>query len=118
MPTLSCLMILLIAGFGCTAPTNEPSNIVSSVVIPVLCYHQYNAPLSYFSVSTDQFTSQMKYLYDLGYNTISPDLYSKALRGDPVNLPRNPILITFDDGIANTAPATWVMAKYNFRVCC
>ena len=77
--------------------------------IPVLCYHQLDNSASFFSISTSQFTWQMDTLVSLGYQTITPYQYVNWLQGDASTLPAKPILVTFDDNIANAFPAAAIM---------
>lgn len=77
--------------------------------IPVLCYHQLDNTPSFFSISTATFASQMDTLKSLGYQTISPQQYVNWLQGEVSTLPTKPILVTFDDNIANAFPAAAVM---------
>ena len=70
--------------------------------IPVLLYHIIGDPPegaknseSYLSVK--RFTSQMSYLQNRGYKTISPDELVEHYTSDKP-LPRKSVLITFDDG--------------------
>ena len=93
-------------------------NAVSPVAaIPVLCYHQLNSlDNSFYSINTSTFEEQMSLLKSLGYTSISPDDYLNWVLGKPINLPSKPILITFDDGIANSQPdSSVVLQKYGFR---
>lgn len=72
--------------------------------IPILCYHQvrdYKASDSRsakdYIVPPAVFRDQMKALADSGYQTILPeDIYSYLAHGK--ELPKNPVLISFDDG--------------------
>lgn len=66
--------------------------------IPVLNYHQINdRDHNALTVSTEQFAAQMQYLTDNGYHTITGEELADALDGK-IELPDNPVLITFDDG--------------------
>ena len=63
----------------------------------VLNYHKIENMNHSLSVPPWDFETQMKYLSDHGYTSISPDELYAALAGDG-KLPDNPVLITFDDG--------------------
>ncbi len=74
------------------------------VRVPILMYHHVSdlpANADQFrrdlTVTPDDFTTQMRYLKDKGYHTITPDQLAGALlRGD--KLPPKPVMLTFDDG--------------------
>src|ERR1051326_4414860 len=60
--------------------------IKNAIEIPILCYHNIhertskNSPL--LTITVPEFSSQMKSLFDSGYNTISPDqLYQYLTEG-------------------------------------
>lgn len=108
---MACVHTLVVAALLHTAIVCVTAAVIP---IPVLCYHQYNNYLSRFSVSPAQFDEQMAYLSAQGYTSITADQYLQAASGDGTQLPSKPILITFDDIIANALPTTAVMAKYNF----
>jgi glycosyltransferase involved in cell wall biosynthesis len=74
--------------------------------LPVLLYHHVGPARpginSEWSISTEQFEQQMRLLKRAGYETILPSEWLDWLReGKP--LPKNPVLITFDDAYADTA---------------
>lgn len=87
--------------------------------IPVLCYHAIytgkDKKASALAISRDQLNAQLKFLYDSGYHTVSPDqLYSYLTKDGP--LPLKPILITFDDTrTEHLAIAAPLMEQYGFR---
>jgi hypothetical protein len=76
--------------------------------VPVLCYHQMNS-ISSLSVTSAELGRQMDALRARGYQSITPDQYVKWIHGDVATLPPKPILITFDDGIANALPAVDIL---------
>ena len=53
-----------------------------------------------YNVKPSDFSAQLDYLHELGYNTITTLEYMKAVRGK-LTLPENPIILTFDDGYEN-----------------
>jgi peptidoglycan/xylan/chitin deacetylase (PgdA/CDA1 family) len=73
--------------------------------IPILMYHKVGTPppgskLKKLWVSVGMFRKQMAYLKQRGYTPIIfKDIYAHWDRQTP--LPKNPVLITFDDGYAN-----------------
>jgi len=65
--------------------------------VPVLAYHGIDED-SRFSVTQETFAKQMAMLDDAGVETITVDEYVSFLRGEEVDLPKRPLLLTFDDG--------------------
>ncbi|WP_303840407.1 polysaccharide deacetylase family protein [Selenomonas ruminantium] len=81
----------------------------------VLNYHKIDHTFISLSVRPEDFDSQMKYLRDNGYHSISPDELYEALAGSG-QLPENPVLITFDDGYEdNYTNAYPILKKYGFK---
>jgi peptidoglycan/xylan/chitin deacetylase (PgdA/CDA1 family) len=69
--------------------------------IPVLLYHQVDdqkteGPL--LTVSTTEFSRQLHLLRTHGFQTITLPQLRAYMRGEQVDLPDKPFLITFDDG--------------------
>ena len=50
------------------------------------------------TVSTTEFTRQLRLLRTYGFQTITPEQLGAFMRGERVAMPAKPILITFDDG--------------------
>ena len=100
------LLFLLI---GCVLMRSAPG-------VPVLNYHQVEEkngnPLTLWP---DQFETQMAYLADEGYTTITIDEMMDALEnGTP--LPDKPVIITFDDGYADNYEYAYpILKKYGFK---
>ena len=65
--------------------------------VPVLAYHGIDED-SRFSVTQETFAKQMAMLDDAGVETITVDEYVSFLRREEVDLPKRPLLLTFDDG--------------------
>lgn len=78
----------------------EVSKEQRSIRIPVLMYHdiqdipQSNDPNI---MPKSQFEAQLKYLKDNGFTTITAQEFMDAYSGK-VNLPKNTLMLTFDDG--------------------
>ncbi len=72
-----------------------------SINIPVLMYHNIDSvSKSQYWVSLKNFKAQMKYLKSYGFNTINLiDIINYIKTGKL--LPKNPIVLTFDDGYEN-----------------
>ncbi len=82
--------------------------------IPVLGYHQLDHT-GLYSITSSVFTQQMNRLLLLGYTPITPEQYVAWLQGVQTGLPFKPILITFDDNIANAQAATAILKARNFK---
>src|SRR6056297_3664343 len=80
---------------------SEPVEVVPEV--PVIMYHEIgtpDGPWESLYVSEDNFIKQMNYLNENNYHTITIDQLALNKKGI-INLPPNPIVITFDDGYAS-----------------
>jgi peptidoglycan/xylan/chitin deacetylase (PgdA/CDA1 family) len=86
-------------------PLPTPSGIYSwTLRVPILMYHYVSIPpedadiyRTDLSVAPDNFRSQMQYLAEHGYTTISLYDLSRAITGK-TDLPAKPVIITLDDG--------------------
>ena len=63
----------------------------------ILNYHKVDDLFNSLSVSPSDFAEQMDFLNDNGYTTITPKELCDGIAGVS-ELPKNPVLITFDDG--------------------
>jgi peptidoglycan/xylan/chitin deacetylase (PgdA/CDA1 family) len=86
--------------------------------IPILMYHQVAPePVACYplhSVKPRTFAVQMKLLKILGYNTIDLDQLHEHRKYN-ANIPRNPIVITFDDGYQDSIDnSVEVLKSYGF----
>ena len=73
--------------------------------IPVLLYHHVNdqeTVMSELTLSSAEFARQLHLLYIHGFRTITLAQLGLFMRGERVELPDKPILITFDDGYADS----------------
>lgn len=83
--------------------------------VPVLLYHRLGPGSGPYSVAPAAFADEMQRLHDLGFDAISLDQYVRFVRGDRVDLPRRPILITFDDGYSSSREvADPILAQYGW----
>jgi hypothetical protein len=84
--------------------------------VPVLAYHGVNGRGDHYSVTRRQFAEQMAMLKHAGFESITIAEYVRFLQGNTVNLPRRPILITFDDGrLDSYRGADRILAEYGFK---
>ncbi len=87
-----------------SAPIGGWDGTYRRIHVPVLMYHYISIPPADagsirkdLSVSPENFREQMKWFKEKGFHTITPDQLAGALlHGE--KLPKNPILLTFDDG--------------------
>lgn len=82
---------------------------VSRAGIPVLLYHgigerdDFNSDAdAAYGVTQLNFAKQMALLHAAGYEAITLAQLRAYLAGDPVTLPPRPVLLTFDDALANS----------------
>ncbi|MGH4124674.1 MAG: polysaccharide deacetylase family protein [Clostridium sp.] len=83
--------------------------------IPTLMYHKLAVNITKTDgliVSQAAFISQMNYLKTHGYNTITMDQFYANLSKGTV-LPKNPVLITFDDGYLSNYTLAYPVLKAN-----
>jgi peptidoglycan/xylan/chitin deacetylase (PgdA/CDA1 family) len=83
--------------------------------VPVLLYHRLVPNVNGHGVAPADFAAQMQMLHEQGFHAISLDQYERFIRGNPVDLPPRPILITFDDGfISSFEVADPILARYGW----
>ena len=84
--------------------------------VPILSYHQVNdIDQNANTLTVEQFDAQMKYLYDSGYNVITPNELLDAWESD-TPLPDNPVVITFDDAHIDVYKNVYpILQKYRMR---
>jgi peptidoglycan/xylan/chitin deacetylase (PgdA/CDA1 family) len=77
--------------------------------IPVLLYHGIGARDDFdlpadaaYGVTQPNFAKQMALLHNAGYHTVTLEQFRAYLAGEPVALPARPLLLTFDDSLANS----------------
>jgi peptidoglycan/xylan/chitin deacetylase (PgdA/CDA1 family) len=76
---------------------------------PVLLYHgigerdDFDLPAdAVYGVTQPNFAKQMALLHAAGYHTITLEQFRAYVAGEPVALPARPLLLTFDDSLANS----------------
>ena len=102
------ILILLAAGKIFAQSVQE---ISEGPKILVLNYHQVQNSHTSLAVSISDFDAQMHYLSSHGYVTITPDELYSGLNGE-LELPKKPVLITFDDGYADNYTNAFPILKY------
>lgn len=85
-------------------PETVPANVDPNLGVPILMYHEvapHTAGMDALKLSLlvtpDEFTQQMQYLKDNNFTTVTLDEWMAARVGQ-ATLPRNPVILTFDDG--------------------
>lgn len=84
--------------------------------VPILSYHRINdVDQNSNTLTVEQFDAQMKYLYESGYNVITPDELLDAWEGK-IEMPDNPVVITFDDAHVDVYKNVYpILQKYRIR---
>ena len=81
----------------------------------ILNYHMVKPEFSSLAIDPEDFEQQLVYLQNHGYTTISPSELYAAIEGREA-LPKNPVLITFDDGYKdNYTIAFPLLKKYHMK---
>jgi len=89
--------------------------------IPILCYHRVlpdfietNPPI--YTILPEQFESQMAFLANEGFKSLSLSEYAGMALG-LLPLEKRSVLITFDDGYADNYAIAWhICKKYNIKL--
>ncbi|MDD5069956.1 MAG: polysaccharide deacetylase family protein [Candidatus Omnitrophica bacterium] len=81
---------------------------------PILMYHSIDSSRvnSYAAVSPENFEKQIQFIKQKGYFVLSMSEYCRALI-EKKKLPRNSVVITFDDGFKNNTLAADILKKYD-----
>ena len=77
--------------------------------VPVLLYHGIGSESDFsnevdasYGIDFDDFAKQMTMIEHAGYQTIDLPAFLRFVRGEPVDLPPRPLLLTFDDARADS----------------
>lgn len=82
--------------------------------IPILTYHSIDDSGSVISTSISRFQSQMRYLHDNAFRTLSLHEVAECIR-KKTPFPDKSICITFDDGFRNVFHRAYpVLIRYNY----
>ena len=86
-----------------------------SDVIPVVAYHDISDDGAPDSITPEQFAAQMAMLDQAGFATVTLDQARSLVLGVAVDLPKNPILLTFDGGATSAwTHADPILAQHGF----
>jgi peptidoglycan/xylan/chitin deacetylase (PgdA/CDA1 family) len=91
--------------------------ISSRFIIPVICYHKFSEkPNGDWTISTRNFTEQLRYLSEHNFHSISLDNLQSLLAGKMRKLDYRPIVITVDDGYKSFRTIAYpLLKKYGFK---
>ncbi|MGM7683300.1 polysaccharide deacetylase family protein [Cytobacillus sp. Hm23] len=87
------------------------------IEVPVLMYHTFDVEGKFNSINTtpDRFEEQIKKLKEEGYSTITLEQFVNYVNGN-AGLPKNPIMITIDDGYESVYTEAYpIIKKYNIN---
>lgn len=88
--------------------------VVTPSAVPVLMYHHVDYSGGRYSVTPEVLASQLAWLRDNGYVSITPqDLYNARYNGMP--LPARPVMLTIDDGASSNMTFKYLLDQYGFR---
>lgn len=113
----SCLIFLFLILFTAMPVLESESDESDSVTVPIIMYHKILKNTSgEFTIRPSDFEKDLKYLTDKEYHTVGvSDLIHYVYNGTP--LPKNPILLTFDDGYYNNyVYALPLLEKYKKKI--
>ena len=83
--------------------------------VPVFEYHRIEDINDIYTVKPEAFKTQMKYLYDSNYKSISVKELIEEMKKDKPDL-KNKMVLTFDDGyVDNLNKAALIMDKYGYK---
>jgi len=118
----SFLLIIVFAFLAITITKNLTDRYVasikpSSVTVPIIMYHQVkNSSLGKDVISTHEFESDLKFLSENHYNTITMNQLIDYVYNH-VELPNKPIILSFDDGYLSTYKNVFpLLQKYNMKI--
>ncbi len=125
MRCIQLLLLILFALLFCVAciPTqSKPEFPPADTVVPILLYHdfiqtaeQVKPGYEAYSCTRAQFEEHLRTLARDGFTFISLETLQRAMEGELL-LPKNPIVITFDDGYQSQYDIAYPLLK-RYRIC-
>jgi peptidoglycan/xylan/chitin deacetylase (PgdA/CDA1 family) len=90
----------------------------SRPTVPILMYHEIAEPSetdSQLAVPPGNFASQLAYLHDAGFQTVTAGRLAESLNGGAGALPERAVVLTFDDGFEDFyCQALPLLVRYGF----
>ncbi len=109
-------VFLLLSGMLISADKNN--QIENKTELPIIMYHHISkdkSALGDYVISPEQFENDIKYIKELGYTSITPEELAEFADGKS-ELPKKPIMITFDDGYLSFYEYAYpILKKYNMK---
>lgn len=96
-----------------SASTDMSSHAKNTVELPILMYHHMlksSKLLGDYTITPTEFESDLKYLKDNGYTTVTVQDLIRYCNGE-APLPEKPVMITFDDGYESTYEYAYPLLK-------
>lgn len=88
----------------------QASARVESVRVPIMVYHEVKPKITNYTITPQEFESDLKYLQANGYTTVTiGDLIGYVSSGK--ELPKNPIVLSFDDGYLSSYKYVFPLIK-------
>jgi peptidoglycan/xylan/chitin deacetylase (PgdA/CDA1 family) len=96
---------------------NAVSSMKKSICVPIMMYHHVkNTGLGKDVISPFEFENDLKYLSENNFHTITMTQLISYVYDDE-ELPENPIILTFDDGLYSTYKNVFpLLQKYNMKI--
>lgn len=89
----------------------EAASISNKICVPIVMYHHVkNSGLGKDAITPQEFENDLKYLKENNFNTITMSQLIDYVYED-IDLPQNPIVLSFDDGYYNTYKYVYPLLK-------
>jgi peptidoglycan/xylan/chitin deacetylase (PgdA/CDA1 family) len=111
------LTLVLVIFITSTQYSSANSSEEDTVVVPILMYHDIRmSELGKYAISPEEFESDLKYLKENNYTAITmTDLIDYVYNGS--QLPKKPIILSFDDGFLGTYTYAYELLKqYDMKI--
>lgn len=113
-----CIVVsIFLNGIYAADKTQAAINQTDKVYLPIIMYHQVKEKgLGKDAITPGELENDLKYLKENHYNTITMEELLDFVYEDK-SLPKNPIILTFDDGYLSTYKYVFpLLKKYNMKV--
>ena len=112
------ISIIIVIIFLCGINSTWAAEQTEYVKLPIVMYHHISKRPECWNdyvVSIEEFSSDMEYLNNMGWESISVKELLAWYRGEFV-MPEKPVIISFDDGFSSAVEyAEPIMKKYGFK---